>query len=37
MIVNYDDRVWNQATQPKGLPIGGGLIFGGIKNWEELP
>jgi hypothetical protein len=37
MIVNYDDRVRSQGTQPKGLPIGEGRIFEGITNWEELP
>ena len=37
MIVNYDDRVRNSETQPTGLPRGGGTIFNGITNWEELP
>lgn len=37
MIVNYDDRVRNPETQPPGLPRGGGNIFNGITNWEELP
>jgi len=37
MIINYDDRVRNKDTQPKGLPKGVGYIFGGITSWEELP
>lgn len=37
MIVNYDDRIRNPETQPPGLPRGGGTIFNGITNWEELP
>jgi len=37
MIVNYDDRVRNPETQPPGLPRGGGTIFNGVTNWEELP
>ncbi len=37
MKVNYDDRVRNRNTQPKGLPKGVGYIFGGITSWEELP
>ncbi len=37
MIINYDERVRNRATQPKGLPKGVGYIFGGITKWEELP
>jgi len=37
MIVNYDERVRNRTTQPKGLPKGVGYIFGGIIKWEELP
>jgi hypothetical protein len=36
MIVNYDDRVRDQATQPPGLPRGGTKIFAGFSNWEEL-
>ena len=37
MIVNYDERVRNRTTQPKGLPKGVGYIFGGLTKWEELP
>jgi hypothetical protein len=37
MILNYDDRVRTQNTQPPGLPRGTGVIFGGLTNWEELP
>ena len=37
MKVNYDDRVRNPETQPPGLPRGGGTIFNGVTNWEELP
>ena len=37
MTINYDERVRNKATQPKGLPKGGGDVFCGITNWEELP
>jgi hypothetical protein len=37
MIINYDDRVRNRSTQPPSLPRGVGLIFEGLKNWEELP
>jgi hypothetical protein len=36
MIVNYDDRVRSPETQPPGLPRGGGKIFMGFSNWEEL-
>jgi len=36
MIINYDDRVRNQMTQPPGLPRGNGRIFAGFSNWEEL-
>ncbi len=36
MIINYDDRVRSQETQPPGLPRGGGKIFMGFSNWEEL-
>jgi len=36
MIVNYDDRVRNQETQPPGLPRGGTKIFAGFSNWQEL-
>jgi hypothetical protein len=36
MIVNYDDRVMSQNTQPPGLPRGGTKIFAGFANWEEL-
>ena len=37
MVINYDDRVRTQDTQPPGLPRGKGTIFGGLKFWEELP
>jgi len=37
MIVNYDDRVHSQDTQPPGLPRGGGTIFSALTDWEELP
>ena len=37
MKISYDDRVRTQDTQPPGLPRGSGLIFGGLKYWEELP
>jgi hypothetical protein len=37
MILNYDDRVRTQDTQPPGLPRGEGIIFSGLTNWEELP
>ncbi len=37
MIVNYDDRIRSPETQPPGLPRGGGTIFNGVTNWEELP
>jgi hypothetical protein len=37
MIVNYDDRVRTQKTQPPGLPRGKGTIFEGLTKWEELP
>jgi hypothetical protein len=36
MVVNYDDRVRSQDTQPPGLPRGGTKIFAGFSNWEEL-
>jgi hypothetical protein len=37
MILNYDDRVRDQATQPPGLPRGGGgKIFDGFSNWKEM-
>jgi hypothetical protein len=36
MIINYDDRVRNQATRPPGLPIGGSKIFAGFSTWQEL-
>ncbi len=36
MIVNYDDRVRDQTTQPPGLPRGGTKIFAGFSNWQEL-
>jgi len=38
MEVTYDDRIRNPETQPPGLPIAeGGLIFSGLKNWQEVP
>jgi hypothetical protein len=37
MIVNYDDRVRTQDTQPPGLPRGGGTIFSALTDWKELP
>ena len=37
MKITYDDRVRTQDTQPPGLPRGKGTIFGGLRNWEELP
>jgi roadblock/LC7 domain-containing protein len=37
MVINYDDRVRSQATQPPGLPRGKGTIFEKLTNWEELP
>jgi hypothetical protein len=37
MVINYDERVRNQNTQPQGLPRGAGVIFNGILSWEELP
>ncbi|MBN2019845.1 MAG: hypothetical protein JW749_06435 [Sedimentisphaerales bacterium] len=36
MVVNYDDRVRDQDTQPPGLPRGGMSIFAGFSNWEEI-
>jgi hypothetical protein len=37
MVLNYDDRVRDQATQPPGLPRGGGTkIFEGFSNWKEI-
>jgi roadblock/LC7 domain-containing protein len=36
MIVNYDDRVRSQRTQPPGLPRGTGTIFEGLRDWQEL-
>jgi hypothetical protein len=36
MVVNYDDRVRNQQTQPPALPHGGVRIFAGFSNWEEI-
>jgi hypothetical protein len=36
MVVNYDDRVRSQQTQPPGLPGGGLVIFAGFSHWEEL-
>ena len=38
MAITYDDRVRTQETQPPGLPRSNeGIIFGGLKGWEELP
>jgi hypothetical protein len=37
MVINYDERVRNQDTRPRGLPRGTGAIFNGIISWEELP
>jgi hypothetical protein len=38
MAITYDDRVRTAETQPPGLPyVKDGLIFGGLKSWEELP
>ncbi|MCP4261821.1 MAG: hypothetical protein GY774_30620 [Planctomycetes bacterium] len=37
MAITYDDRVRTQETQPPGLPRGKGTIFGGLRDWEELP
>jgi hypothetical protein len=38
MAITYDDRIRNSETQPPGLPISTeGLIFGGLKNWQEIP
>jgi len=37
MVLNYDDRVRDQKTQPPGLPRGGGTkIFDGFSKWKEL-
>ncbi len=36
MIINYDERVRNQGTQPPGLPRGGAMIFAGFSHWEEI-
>ncbi len=38
MAITYDDRIRALETQPPGLPIAeGGIIFGGLKAWQELP
>jgi hypothetical protein len=38
MAISYDDRVRTQETQPPGLPRAKeGIIFSGLKFWEELP
>jgi len=38
MAITYDDRVRTQETQPPGLPRAKeGIIFSGLKFWEELP
>jgi hypothetical protein len=38
MAITYDDRVRSQETQPPGLPtVKEGLIFSGLKCWQELP
>lgn len=36
--ITYDDRIRYQETQPPGLPRAEeGVIFGGLKDWQELP
>jgi hypothetical protein len=38
MGITYDDRVRIAETQPPGLPKAkDGIIFNGLKHWEELP
>jgi len=37
MAITYDDRVRTLSTQPPGLPKGKSSIFGGLRDWEELP
>ena len=38
MKITYDDRIMNPETQPPGLPYAKeGLIFCGLKFWQELP
>jgi hypothetical protein len=37
MAITYDDRVRTAETQPPGLPRGKSTIFGGLRDWEELP
>ena len=37
MAITYDDRIRTQETQPPGLPRGKGSIFGGLKDWREIP
>lgn len=38
MAITYDDRIRNPETQPPGLPMASeGLIFGGLKSWQEIP
>jgi hypothetical protein len=36
MIINYDDRVRDQTTQPPFLPRGGTKIFACFSNWQEM-
>ncbi|MCP4450913.1 MAG: hypothetical protein GY809_05585, partial [Planctomycetes bacterium] len=36
MQVNYDTRVRDEDTQPSGLPEGGGQVFQGFTDWQEL-
>ncbi len=36
MHVNYDARVRDEDTQPSGLPEGGGQVFQGFTDWQEL-
>ena len=38
MAITYDDRIRSPETQPPGLPMATeGLIFGGLKSWQEIP
>ncbi|MCP4261822.1 MAG: hypothetical protein GY774_30625 [Planctomycetes bacterium] len=37
MAISYDDRVSILETQPPGLPKGKGTIFGGLRDWQEMP
>lgn len=36
MEVGYDDRIRSAGTQMRGLPLGNGKIFAGIKSWKEI-